>query len=95
MSASTLSGGLQTKVGEPRPGLRRPVTPLSVLMDHYRKHIAVMRDDVKSFESGKMSIGEMRDGQRVDTTEGWVGELRRRIADLQSIIEDYEHHGIV
>jgi hypothetical protein len=57
---------------------------------HYRRLVAQMQDDLKSFESGNRRMGEIRNGQHVDTTNDWVKELKHRIANLEQIIVAYE-----
>ena len=64
------------------------------LLDHYRKLRAHMLDDIASFESGRMSMGEIQNGKRVDITDKWVQELRRRIGDLEGIIASCERRNV-
>ena len=64
------------------------------LLDHYRSLRAQMLDDIASFESGRMSMGEIQNGERVDITDKWVQELRRRIDDLEGIIAYCERRNV-
>ena len=64
------------------------------LLDHYRKLRTQMLDDIASFESGRMSMGEIQNGERVDITDKWVQELRRRIDDLDGIITYCERRNV-
>jgi hypothetical protein len=57
---------------------------------HYRRLVTQMQDDLKSFESGRRRMGEIRNGQHVDITNDWVKELKHRIANLEQIIVAYE-----
>ena len=53
-----------------------------------------MLDDIASFELGRMSMGEIQNGERVDITDKWVQELRRRIDDLEGIIAYCERRNV-
>ena len=64
------------------------------LLDHCRNLRAQMLDDIASFELGRMSMGEIQNGERVDITDKWVQELRRRIDDLEGIIAYCERRNV-
>ena len=64
------------------------------LLDHCRNLQAQMLVDIASFESGRMSMGEIQNGERVDITDKWVQELRRRIDDLEGIIAYCERRNV-
>ena len=41
-------------------------------------------------ETGRITTGEMREGQRIDTTEESVSDLRRWSAELRELIAKHE-----
>jgi len=70
-------------------GLER-MTLIEDLLAHYSRLVAQMQDDLKSFESGRWRMDEIRDGRQVYITDEWIQELRHRVANLQQIIIAYE-----
>jgi len=66
------------------------MTLIEDLLAHYSRLVAQMQDDLKSFESGRWRMDEIRDGRQVDITDEWIQELRHRVANLQQIIIAYE-----
>lgn len=57
---------------------------------YYQKFRGQMADDLADYEGGTHYTGEIRDGQRIDTTSQTIAELRRRIAETDRLIAAYK-----
>lgn len=57
------------------------------LLKWCRDQRVIMLDDIKSFESGNWRMVEVRqDGYQVDATTHWVAMMKKRVAELDKLI---------
>jgi hypothetical protein len=46
--------------------------------------------ELAGYEAGTHFTGEIRDGERIDTTQGTIADLKHRIGKLEHLIGAYE-----
>lgn len=57
-----------------------------------KRQIAEWEARIPWLEERRITAGEMRDGQRVDTTQESIDDLRRWSADLSGLVAKHEAH---
>ncbi len=55
-----------------------------------QRQIADWESRIPWLESGRITMGETREGKRVDTTQEHINDLRRWVAELQELIVAHE-----
>jgi len=63
------------------------MTTLQQMLEHYQTSIQMMDEHATMLETGKMRMSESGpDGGMIDISAKWAAKLRKRISELEDII---------
>lgn len=63
---------------------------LDGLLERVREDVARLETTIAGYKSGVLKSKTMEDGKLVDTTAEFVARLEAQLADLQSLIAEWE-----
>jgi hypothetical protein len=61
---------------------------MDALISWCRAQREMMLESIDALEAGRLHMGEIREGLKVDQSKAWAHTLRLRVAELDALISD-------